>query len=140
MKKLMTVVCMAGVMGASLAAQHGSMPGDKTGKSTMPNAKSGKPARVTGCVAEGSETGRYILIDATVMGDTTSRSYDLIGGDLTAHVGHTVEITGTMANGKAKGKDKQIGQGKLEKDTTGPAETRSALQVKSVKMHRAKCS
>jgi hypothetical protein len=128
MKKLMTAVCMAGLMGAATVAQHGSMPMGKTGQSKTPNDK--KPTHVTGCVAEGSEAGRYILINATVMGDTTGRSYDLIGGELKAHVGHTVEITGTVADAKAMGKD----------DKLGAAETRRALQVKSVKMHSARCS
>jgi hypothetical protein len=126
---------MAGLMGTAAAAQHGSMPMGKTGQGKMPNDKMGKSMHVTGCVAEGSEPGRYILINATVMGDTTGKSYDLIGGDLKAHVGHTVEITGTMADGKAMGKDK-----KMSTDKMGTAETRSALQVKSVKMHSAKCS
>jgi hypothetical protein len=135
MKKLMTAVCMAGLMGAATAAQHGSMPMGKTGQSKMPNDKTGKPTHVTGCVAEGSETGRYILINATVMGDTTSKSYDLIGGDLKAHVGHTVEITGTIADGKAMGKDTVVA-----KDKTGAADTRIPLRVKSVKMHSVKCS
>ena len=133
MKQLMTAVCMFGVMGAAAAAQTGSMPMAKSDQSKMASDKS-KPMHVTGCVAEGSETGRYMLINATVMGDMTGRSYDLIGGDLKAHVGHTVEITGSMADGKALGKDKRPA-----KDKTDPAETRRALQVKSVKMHLAKC-
>jgi hypothetical protein len=129
MKTLLTAVCMAGAMGAA-AAQAGSMPMGEAGQSKMPNDKRVKSTHVTGCVREGSETGRYTLINATVMGDTTGRSYDLMGGDLKAHVGHTVEITGTVADAKAMEKD----------DKLGVAETRRALQVKSVKMHSAKCS
>ncbi len=135
MKQLVMTVCMACAMGAAVAAQHESMPAGKTGQDKVTNTKRGKPTRVTGCVAEGSDIGRYVLINATVTGDTTSKSYDLIGGDLRSHVGHTVEITGTTADGNATGKDKM-----MAKDKMGVTETRTALTVKSVKMHWAKCS
>ena len=135
MKQLVTAICVACAMGAVVAAQHESMPAGKPGQSQKTHTRKSQPTRVTGCVAEGADIGRYILINATVSGDTTSRSYDLIGGDLKSHVGHTVEITGTTADGNATGKDKM-----LARDKRGVTETRTALTVKSVKLHWAKCS
>jgi hypothetical protein len=155
MKRLMAAVCMAGLMGTAAAAQTGSMPMGKTGQGKTDQGKMGKSTTVTGCVAEGSETGRYTLANGTTTGDTTGKSYDLIGGDLKAHVGHKVEVTGTIADGKAMGKDKMMAKDKMEKgegegehkmakdtmakDTMGTAGTRSTLQVKSVKMIAATC-
>ena len=140
MKRLMTAVCCASLMGAAAAAQTGSP--DKMDKDKMDKAM-----MVTGCVAAGSEAGHYMLTNGMMAGDTTGKSYDLMGGDLKAHVGHKVEITGTMADGKMMGKDKMMDKDhkdkmekdKMSKDKMGMAEMHSGLHVKSVKMLASTC-
>lgn len=110
----------------------------------MDHGKMGKSMAVTGCVAAGSEAGHYMLTNAT-MGDMTAQSYDLIGGDLKAHLGHKVEVTASMANGKPMAKGKMMGKDQMEKGEApgehkmGTAEAHSALQVKSVKMIATTC-
>ena len=131
MKRLMTAVYCACLMGAAAAAQTGST--DKMDKDKM-----GKPTMVTGCVAAGSMADHYMLTNGMMAGDTTGKSYDLMGGDLKAHVGHKVEITGTMDD--AKMKDKMMSKDKMDKDKMGKGETHGALHVTSVKMIAATCS
>ena len=110
----------------------------------MDKNKMGKSMTVTGCVAAGSEPGHYVLANGTMMGDTTGKSYDLMGGDLKAHVGHKVEVTGTIEDGNKMGKGKMMCKDKMEKGEgehkMGTAETHTALQVKSVKMLASTCS
>ena len=109
--------------------------------------------KVIGCVAADTGAGRYILTDAFLSGDDTpptvgtagkigsgkdlsfenSRSYDLIGGRLKAHVGHEVEVIGITSDARLNNKDalsSAIGSSKQEKTT---------LTVDSVKMLAAKC-
>ena len=139
MTRIMTAVGVACLMAGSASAQTGSMPMGK-----MDHGKMGKSMAVTGCVAAGSETGHYMLTNAT-MGDMTAQSYDLIGGDLKAHLGHKVEVTASMGTGKPMAKGKMMGKDKMEKGEAagehkmGTAEAHSALQVKSVKMIAATC-
>ena len=109
--------------------------------------------KVIGCVAADTGAGRYILTDAFLSGDDTpstigtagkigsgkdlsfenSRSYDLIGGRLKAHVGHEVEIIGITSDARLNNRDalsSAIGSSKQEKTT---------LTVDSVKLLAAKC-
>ena len=109
--------------------------------------------KVTGCIAAGSEAGRYILTDAVLSGDeirstvgTAGKegfekdasiehgpSYDLEGGYPRAHLGHKVEVTGIRGDAKLSSRDpirSAIGSAKYEKQT---------LTVKSVKMISAIC-
>ena len=136
MKRLMTAVCCACLMGAAAAAQTGST--DKIDKDKMAKDKMGKPMMVTGCVAAGSMADHYMLTNGMMAGDTTGKSYDLMGGELKAHVGHKVEITGTLDDGKMMGKDK-MSKNKMSKDKMGMGETHAALHVTSVKMIAATC-
>jgi hypothetical protein len=92
---------------------------------------------MVGCVAAGSE-GKYTLTNATIP-DTQDQSkkgmkpttYDLVGGELKAHVGHKVEVTGSTAIADPLDKSKQ---------TKTAAETRDSITVKSVKMVSASCT
>ena len=62
-----------------------------------------------------------------------SRSYDLIGGRLKAHLGHEVEIIGITSDARLNNRDalsSAIGSSKHERTT---------LTVDSVKMLDAKC-
>lgn len=73
-----------------------------------------KPSTITGCVAQ---SGAVYRLDHAIAAtdqdvDTQNRpateasptpkmmSYALVGGDLKAHVGHKVEVTGTVATDK----------------------------------------
>ena len=81
-------------------AEHKTMSGSMD-KGAM------KPVMVTGCVAESG--GMYMLDHAMMSADmkkmkkddmsanSKMMSYGLMGGELKAHVGHKVEVTGTMA-------------------------------------------
>jgi hypothetical protein len=115
-------------------------------------AKGMKPdaVTVTGCVAEGSG-GHFMLNNATMSHDMKSgsamsgsgaaaagaasstantASYMLMGGEnLKAHVGHKVEVTGSL--GLAKPDEKSAG---AMKDTKA-----QELKVQSVKMVSATC-
>ena len=147
MNRLMTAVCCTCLMSAAAAAQTGSM--DKMDKDKMAKDKMSKPMMVTGCVAAGSMADHYMLTNGMMAGDTTGKSYDLMGGDLKAHVGHKVEITGTMDDGKMMGKGKMMSKDKMDKDKMdkdkmsqdkmGMADAHAALHVKSVKMIAATC-
>jgi hypothetical protein len=109
--------------------------------------------RVTGCVVDGITAGRYILTDAIISTDDVSSiegaagtlgaekdvsiehgpSYDLEGGNLKAHVGHKIEVTGFPGDAKLNSRDTlalAAGSVTLEKAT---------LTVRSVKMISAIC-
>jgi hypothetical protein len=108
---------------------------------------------VIGCVAGGSEAGRYRLTNAVLSGDDipstagtggkagsgqdvsfeNSPSYELSGGLLQAHVGHKVEVIGITSDTKLNHSESfssAIGSSTHEKAT---------LTVSSVKMMAAKC-
>src|ERR1700686_5486642 len=96
--------------------------------------------KVIGCVAGDAEAGRYILTGAFLSADDTpsivgtagkrdsgkdlsfenSRSDDLIGGRLKAHVGHEVEIIGITSNARLDNREARssaIGSSRHEKRT-----------------------
>jgi hypothetical protein len=110
--------------------------------------------KVIGCVAGATEAGRYRLTNAFLSGDDlpstagtagkagsgkdvsfeNSPSYDLIGGDLKAHMGHKVEVIGITSDTKLNNSDSlsaALGSSTHEKAT---------LTVSSVKMIAATCS
>ncbi len=111
---------------------------------------------VTGCVDDGGEAGRYMLTNATLsggkFGTTASRksgtmgmTYTLMSGDLQAHVGHKVEVTGLMdpvlkkgSTDKNKSRDKDKSS---DKDIAAATERamNGTLTVKSVKMISTTC-
>ena len=147
MKRLISAaVCAAVCSVASAGAQ--SMGKDKM--ANMDKAPKGA-VMVTGCVALGSMADHYMLTNATMshgamgkdatgmnkdaMGSDHAMSYALAGGDLKAHVGHKVEVTGAIAKpgdmGKMKGKD-SMAKSDMAKTST--------LKVQSVKMLSESCS
>jgi hypothetical protein len=149
MKRLMTAMCMAALLAATAAAQtmppmdKGKMPAGKMDKSKM-----GKAITVTGCVAAGTDAEHFTLTNGMMTGETTGKSYDLMGGELKSHLGHKVAVTGTLETGMA-GKDKMaakprmekedMGEHKMAKDKMAPEAPHSALHVTSVKMIAATC-
>src|SRR5258708_37624776 len=147
MKRVMSAVCVAAVCSVASAGAQ-SMGKDKmTNMDKMPKGA----VMVTGCVAPGSMADHYMLTNATMshgamgkdamgmkkdaMGGDHAMSYALAGGDLKAHVGHKVEVTGTVAKpgdmGKMKDKD-SMGKSDMAKTST--------LKVQSVKMLSESCS
>ncbi len=90
------------------------------------------PITVTGCVAAGAKAGQYVLNNGTLAGDATAKSYSLSGGQLKAHVGHKVAVTGTL---KAAAMPKDH---KMSKEAM--AAMPGVLQVKTVKMVAATCA
>jgi hypothetical protein len=106
-----------------------------------------KPVMVTGCVTESG--GMYMLDHATMSadikktkaadtsGDSKMMSYNLMGGELKAHVGHKVQVTGTMAPSDMA--HSKMGEGNMNKDAMGTMKA-GTLNVKSVKMISTSCS
>lgn len=152
MKHLTTAVCMAVLMATPVAAQmppmdKGKMPMGQTDKSKMDKSKMGKAITVTGCVA-GTDGGHFMLTNGMMTGETTGKSYDLMGGNLKGHIGHKVAVTGTTMESGMAGKGKMAGKPKMEKDEMGEHKMAKdkmataphrALHVTSVKMIAATC-
>ena len=128
---------------AFAAAAFAQMP-DAAKQAPMKGMKPGS-VTVSGCVAEGTPAGHFMLNNASTMpdamkkegsstmpatGDKTMSSYMLVGGEnLKAHVGHKVEVTGTVG-----------APGKPDEKMAGMKDMKSAeLHVQSVKMVSATC-
>jgi hypothetical protein len=138
---------VAGVA-AALSAQAPSSNG-KLDQKTIQSIK----VKVIGCVARGREAGHFLLTHASLSGDdvpsTTgtvgkvgsgrdvsfenSPSFDLIGGELKAHLGHKVEVIGITSDTKLNHSESfrtAIGSSTHEQAT---------LTVNAVKMMAATC-
>ena len=139
---------LAAGLAAALSAQVPSSNGNADRK-TIQSIR----VKVIGCVASGSEAGHYRLTNSFLSGDDVpstvgtvgtagsgqdvsfenSPSFDLIGRDLKAHMGHKVEVIGITSDTKLNKSDSvrsAIGSSSQEKAT---------LMVSSVKMIAAKC-
>ena len=140
------VVGLTTTLGAQRAVPRGSK---------VPSKAHAKTVTITGCVAQGIDADHYVLANAvrreqpssstavagasgTTGSDKVGASdrtgpYDLQGGEFKAHLGHTVEVTGTSGS-----------TGKTTGTTTGEnAAARKPLprfNVLSVKMLSASCS
>ena len=115
MKNLLMVVFLASVIGAMPArAGQQKTPADKS----QTPATGTKPSTIIGCVAQ---SGAVYRLDHAIVAtdpdvDTQSRpgteanatpkvrSYTLAGADVKAHLGHKVEVTGTISNEKKIGR------------------------------------
>jgi hypothetical protein len=146
MKKLLMVVFVASFIGA-VPAQAGQQnkPADK-GQKPETDKDSRKPSTITGCVAQ---SGALYRLDHAIVGtdsdvDTQNRpateasptpmvmSYALVGADLKAHLGHKVEVTGTISSDKPSKVIAEI------KGVPG-MKLVGTLNVKSVKMVSETC-
>jgi len=146
----------------SLAVSFGLVAGLAAALSAQATPSNGKVnpktiqsirVKVVGCVVGGPEAGRYRLTHAILSGDDipatagtagkagsgkdvsfeNSPSFELIGGQLKAHVGHKIEVIGITSDTKLNNSDafsSAIGSSMHEKAT---------LMVSSVKMIAAKC-
>ncbi len=90
-----------------------------------------KSTTVTGCVATATEAGHYMLNNGMLAGQKTGKTYDLVGEDMKAHVGHKVAVTGTVEAASMKGKTMT---------PKGMSAMHSTLHITSVKMIAASCS
>src|SRR5688572_11670428 len=146
MKKLLMILLLAGFVGA-MAAQAGQQNRPAT-RATKPatGKDSMKPSTITGCVAQ---SGAAYRLDHAIVGtdpdvDTQNRpsteasptpkmlSYALIGADVKAHLGHKVEVTGTISSDKPSNSNAEI-QGMPGMKLVG------TLNATSVKMISAIC-
>jgi hypothetical protein len=103
-----------------VAAQAGgAMADDKM-------AKQSPAVTVTGCVAEGTMADHYVLNNAMVS------TGGMMKNELKPHVGHKVEVTGTISK-----------MGHMDKDKMSPmsesAPKAATLKVKTVKMLSSTC-
>ena len=122
---------------AVVAAQSGGAMADDQ------MAKKSPTVMVTGCVAEGAMADHYMLNNAMVstggmmkndgMSADHPTSFALSGGELKPHVGHKVEVTGTISKMGHMDKDKMSA-------TTESAPKAPTLKVKTVKMLSSSCS
>jgi len=140
----------------TLSAQAVSADKDKADQARM-----NSPVTVTGCVANGTEAGHYVLTNAVLAPEkasaaasatstpsidktasmATGTSYALKGDKLEGHVGHKVEVTGTTWQEKATSST-EIAK---SKDTSSPTSAGSTspqttLDVTTVKMLSTTCS
>ena len=138
MTRTIAALClgMACTVAVVAAQSGGAMADDKM-------AKQSPTVTVTGCVAEGTMAGHYLLNNAMVstgemMKNDAMRAdhpatFALQGGDLKPHVGHKVEVTGTISKA-----------GHMDKDKMSPmaesAPKAATLKVKTVKMLASTCS
>ena len=134
MNKLWLLVLVVSCVG-TLAAQAGQQ-----------KTAAVKPTTIIGCVAESQ--GAYRLDHAVVGTDVDSEtqqrpsteasptpkmvSYMLTGADVKGHLGHKVEVTGTMSSDKTSKVNPEI------KDVPG-MKLVGTLNVKSLKMVSATC-
>jgi hypothetical protein len=146
MKSVTAMCCAMAFSAVTLsAAQSGTMDKDKMDKGEMGKGKNGGTVVMTGCVAEGAGN-HYMLTNAMKIGQMKSQikddmketSYDLVGGDLKAHVGHKVEVAGTTAGEKMMKDDKMDKMDKMDKDRMS-GNKHPAITVKSVKMISTTC-
>lgn len=139
MKTLAIAVCCAMACTAAVVTAQGAATGQDTTKKGM------KDVTVTGCVSEGTG-GQYMLTNATMSGAMKSEtktemkpmSFNLMGGELKAHVGHKVEVSGTMDPSKMMKHD-TMDKDAVEKTAGDKMAMGGEIDVKSVKMISASC-
>lgn len=153
MKRLLCVVCMGLAVGAGASAQTAKGQMDK---SMMKNG----PMTVSGCVTAGTGAGEFMLSNAMMMMDKAMdkemmdkdkmsqpgmaehmMSYQLVGGhDLKAHLGHKVEVMGTVSKSDMEKSSKMDKMGTTDKDKMAHDQMKAMkLKVSSVKMISATC-
>ena len=142
MRTTLSALGLAIVCSVALGAQGAGTP-DQPGK--KPDA----PITVVGCVATATEPGQFQLTNAMMaspmgqekMSDKAKAAagdtYMLSGGELKPHVGHKVEVTGTLTPAKGQAGEKPPAAG--EKPAAPSAMTRGTLAVTAVKMVSATC-
>lgn len=143
-----------------LAVGAGASAQTANGQMDKPMMKDG-PMTVSGCVMAGMAAGEFMLSNAMMSGKvmdkevmdkdktghagmgTHTMSYQLVGGsDLKAHLGHKVEVMGTVSKSDMERSSKTDKMSTTEKDrmTTDNHKMKAMkLNVGSVKMISATC-
>ncbi len=159
--KKKTVAIGAVLLCSVTALAQSSMEKGQMGKDKM--MKDGT-VMATGCVAQGSDASHYKLTNAMMSssmpmdkmgsdpamkkpemsGDHVMMWYELDGGSLKAHLGHKVEVTGTMDKSKMDHEKmgKMDDKDKMDKDKMGMSQKDmmgGKIKVKSVKMIAETC-
>lgn len=157
MKRMMAMMCVATACSAAAAMAQSGAPMDQDKMMKHDKMMKGT-VMVTGCVADKDSMGHYMLNHAMMSGmmkpESTAgstapmMSYMLSGGDLKAHVGHKVEVTGMMEKAKAGTMDhkdgtmkdhKTMADHKMDGKMMDDKKMTDTLKVKSVKMLAASC-
>ena len=140
MKRVLCASVLA--MGCTIALSAQSGTADKPKDDKM--AKDAKTVAVTGCVAEAD--GHFMLNNATWEGAAAPATVGLSGGALKPHVGHKVEVSGTMkpaavgTTGTDAKKDPAAKEPAASPDMKKDAPMAGTLTVKDVKMIAPSCS
>jgi len=139
MKRVLYASVIAMACTIAVAAQGGAAGQSKEKKEPAMGKDAAKTVTVTGCVAESG--GKYMLNNATTADAAGApMSYALSGGSPKPHVGHKVEVEGTI-KAAAAGKD-SMKKDSMSKDKMGKEDmaTGGTLTVKGLKMVAATCS
>ena len=149
LRNVTRLACVVLALTAPLAAEQAGSRGRK-----IPSKIHAETVTITGCVAQGVDADHYVLTNAVrrkqppsaaavagsskeVGSDKAGASdrtepYDLQGGEFKAHLGHTVEVTGTGGIGKTTDTKKS--------GTAAEGRDLPSFNVQSVKMVSAACS
>jgi hypothetical protein len=148
MKRTVSAVCMAMACSVGAVMAQSATTADKAQMKDHDKMKNGT-VMVTGCVADKDAKGHYMLNNAMMAGSDMSStasasssqamSYTLSGGSFKDHVGHKVEVTGTIDHAKMKSGDKATGTSGTTADTADKMAMSDTLKVKSVKMVSESC-
>ena len=163
MKRVLIAACVALACAVSLAAQTPATQ-DKPTATTSSQSSAGQSVTLKGCLKAGDTADSFVLANAAPASATTgtsgaaasaaAKTVKLTGSpagtNLKDHVGHTVEITGTMASGSsmasgaAKSGETAATSGKEAPGAAGAASSKAAsdaqtLNIKSIKHVEAKC-
>ena len=124
MKRVFTALSLASAFAVGLAAQQSTT----TGQDTQQGQRGPRSVTITGCLRAGDTAGTYMLTDVTGLpamgrrgggdtsataGATTTAGAQGAAGtsvmlspaadvDLAPHVGHKIEVTGTMGGGRGR--------------------------------------
>ena len=144
---VVALLCLAAGVTAALSAQ--APAGGKADQKTIQSIR----VTVIGCVV-GSRLGEdYRLTNAVLSGDDVastaatagklgsgknvsfenSPSYDLIGGEVKAHLGHKIEVVGITSDTKLNNRDS------VSSSIGSSSHERATLTVSSVRMLAATC-
>lgn len=150
----MCIITLLGIGTAASAQYPTTPPKPATPKEDIAQKATTKAGELTvsGCVAPGKDEGQFMLTNAmraggkmatdTMPSETKGAhpmSYELVGGtNLKAHVGHKVEVTGSMAKMDGDAMPKS-GTTAKEKMAAGHDMQAMKLNVSSVKMVSATC-
>ncbi|MEO7192669.1 MAG: hypothetical protein ABI051_16580 [Vicinamibacterales bacterium] len=164
MKKSLSAMCLVTAFGVGTGVYAQSTPMAQASMDKATAAKAGEMT-MSGCVMAGADANRFMLTNAMKAGGMMEKdqmnqpgmagqsgqagmtgdhmmSYELVGGtNLKAHMGHKVEVTGTMSKMDMDRMTSMDKMDKMAKDKMMSDKTMQAmkLNVTNVKMVAATC-